>query len=144
MFICGNDEAAKKTVAAILDQFGWETADMGSVEAARAIEPLCMLWCIPGFREATGGARVQAVAVGAPEAVDDGAAAAEDHVANSPPNGGGRHSRVSRTHDAGRGVCHGRTGARGLGEARTLRVRTTLPALADLEAIFNYHAVCAP
>jgi predicted dinucleotide-binding enzyme len=49
MFICGNDDAAKKTVAAILDQFGWETADMGKAEAARAIEPLCMLWCIPGF-----------------------------------------------------------------------------------------------
>jgi predicted dinucleotide-binding enzyme len=49
MFICGNDDAAKKTVSGILDQFGWETADMGKVEAARAIEPLCMLWCIPGF-----------------------------------------------------------------------------------------------
>jgi 8-hydroxy-5-deazaflavin:NADPH oxidoreductase len=49
MFICGNDEAAKKTMRGILDQFGWETADMGRVEAARAIEPLCMLWCIPGF-----------------------------------------------------------------------------------------------
>ena len=49
MFICGNDEAARKTVTAILDQFGWETADMGKAEAARAIEPLCMLWCIPGF-----------------------------------------------------------------------------------------------
>jgi 8-hydroxy-5-deazaflavin:NADPH oxidoreductase len=49
MFICGNSEAAKKAVNGILDQFGWETADMGSAEAARAIEPLCMLWCIPGF-----------------------------------------------------------------------------------------------
>ena len=49
MFICGNDEAAKKTVVGILDQFGWETADMGKAEAARAIEPLCILWCIPGF-----------------------------------------------------------------------------------------------
>lgn len=49
MFICGNNEAAKQTVTAILDQFGWETADMGAIEAARAIEPLCMLWCIPGF-----------------------------------------------------------------------------------------------
>ncbi len=49
MFICGNDEAAKKIVVGILDQFGWEVADMGKVEAARAIEPLCMLWCIPGF-----------------------------------------------------------------------------------------------
>jgi predicted dinucleotide-binding enzyme len=48
MFICGNDAGAKKTVAGILDQFGWDTEDMGAVEAARAIEPLCMLWCIPG------------------------------------------------------------------------------------------------
>ncbi len=51
MFICGRDAAAKQTVTRILDQFGWETADMGEVEAARAIEPLCILWCIPGFRQ---------------------------------------------------------------------------------------------
>jgi hypothetical protein len=49
MFICGNDESAKETVRGILDQFGWEVADMGRVEAARAIEPLCMLWVIPGL-----------------------------------------------------------------------------------------------
>ncbi len=48
MFICGDDEAAKRVVTSLLDQLGWETADMGAVEAARAIEPLCMLWCIPG------------------------------------------------------------------------------------------------
>ena len=50
MFICGNHDVAKRDVAAILDQFGFEVADMGAAEAARAIEPLCMLWCIPGFR----------------------------------------------------------------------------------------------
>lgn len=49
MFICGNDDGAKWIVRGILDEFGWETEDMGKVEAARAIEPLCMLWCIPGF-----------------------------------------------------------------------------------------------
>jgi predicted dinucleotide-binding enzyme len=49
MFICGDDDAAKNTVRGILDQFGWETEDLGRVEAARAIEPLCILWCIPGF-----------------------------------------------------------------------------------------------
>jgi 8-hydroxy-5-deazaflavin:NADPH oxidoreductase len=49
MFICGNDEAAKRIVSGMLEQFGWEMADMGKVEAARAIEPLCMLWCIPGL-----------------------------------------------------------------------------------------------
>jgi len=49
MFICGNDDAAKTVVTGVLDQFGWETVDMGKAESARAIEPLCMLWCIPGF-----------------------------------------------------------------------------------------------
>jgi predicted dinucleotide-binding enzyme len=49
MFICGNDGDAKQVVTSILEQFGWETEDMGAVEAARAIEPLCMLYCIPGF-----------------------------------------------------------------------------------------------
>ena len=49
MFICGNDEKAKKLVTEILNQFGWEASDFGKVESARAIEPLCMLWCIPGF-----------------------------------------------------------------------------------------------
>jgi predicted dinucleotide-binding enzyme len=49
MFICGNNEAAKKEVASILQIFGWESEDMGPAAAARAIEPLCILWCIPGF-----------------------------------------------------------------------------------------------
>lgn len=49
MFICGNSEAAKAEVKGVLDQFGFDTQDMGKAEAARAIEPLCMLWCIPGF-----------------------------------------------------------------------------------------------
>jgi hypothetical protein len=51
MFYCGNDAAAKATVAKILDQFGWDGADMGTARAARAIEPLAQLWCIPGFRD---------------------------------------------------------------------------------------------
>lgn len=49
MFFCGNDAEARATVARILEQFGWEPADMGKAAAARAIEPLCQLWCIPGF-----------------------------------------------------------------------------------------------
>ena len=49
MFICGNSEEAKNEVTRILDQFGWDSEDMGRIEAARAIEPLCMLWCIPGI-----------------------------------------------------------------------------------------------
>ena len=49
MFFCGNDDGAKAVVRRILEQFGWEPADMGTAKAARAIEPLCQLWCIPGF-----------------------------------------------------------------------------------------------
>jgi hypothetical protein len=49
MFICGDSAAAKQEVQEVLRQFGWEWEDLGGVEAARAIEPLCMLWCIPGF-----------------------------------------------------------------------------------------------
>jgi len=48
MFICGNSEDAKKKVRGILEKFGFETEDMGKAESARAIEPLCILWCIPG------------------------------------------------------------------------------------------------
>lgn len=49
MFICGNDEDAKIVVNDILVSFGWNVEDMGKAESARAIEPLCILWCIPGF-----------------------------------------------------------------------------------------------
>ena len=49
MFICGDDTDAKKEVSRILHQFGFEAEDMGGVQSARAIEPLCILWCIPGF-----------------------------------------------------------------------------------------------
>lgn len=50
MFLCGNDGTAKTEVSGILRQFGWEPFDCGGIIAARALEPLCMLWCIPGFR----------------------------------------------------------------------------------------------
>lgn len=49
MFICGNDEKSKSEVIKILDKFGFIAEDMGKAESARAIEPLCVLWCIPGF-----------------------------------------------------------------------------------------------
>ena len=50
MFVCGEDQTAKLEVKSILEKLGWEMEDMGNVEAARAIEPLAMFWCIPGFR----------------------------------------------------------------------------------------------
>src|SRR3954467_12833847 len=51
MFYCGNDAGAKATAARIVEELGWNGADMGTAKAARAIEPLCQLWCIPGFRD---------------------------------------------------------------------------------------------
>jgi predicted dinucleotide-binding enzyme len=49
MFICGNNAAAKQDAIEVLSKFGWDSVDMGGVEAARPIESLCILWCIPGF-----------------------------------------------------------------------------------------------
>jgi hypothetical protein len=51
MFYCGNDAAAKQDVARLLEQFGFDLLDCGKATAARAIEPLCQLWCIPGITE---------------------------------------------------------------------------------------------
>lgn len=51
MFICGNNAQAKNDVGSLIRELGWEVEDMGNIEAARALEPLCMLWCIPGLRE---------------------------------------------------------------------------------------------
>jgi hypothetical protein len=38
-----------KQVTEILTKFNWDVEDMGKAEGARAIEPLCILWCIPGM-----------------------------------------------------------------------------------------------
>jgi predicted dinucleotide-binding enzyme len=51
MFICGDNAAAKAETADLLRQLGWEAADFGGSKSARAIEPLCMLWCIPAMAE---------------------------------------------------------------------------------------------
>ena len=50
MFICGNDETAKKKVTEILTAFGWSTIDIGGIEGSRYIEPLAMVWITYGFR----------------------------------------------------------------------------------------------
>ncbi len=50
MFLCGNDEAAKKKVIDICKKFGWPATDIGGIEGARVLEPMCILWVIYGFR----------------------------------------------------------------------------------------------
>ncbi len=49
MFICGNDAAAKATVAGLLAEVGWDVEDVGGAVGAGPIEALCQLWCAPGF-----------------------------------------------------------------------------------------------
>lgn len=51
MFICGNNAEAKKKVTAILEDFGWDVMDSGSIEASNALEGLCLIWCARGFLE---------------------------------------------------------------------------------------------
>jgi 8-hydroxy-5-deazaflavin:NADPH oxidoreductase len=51
MFICGNDEAAKRTVTEILHEFGWPSViDTGGIEGARELESLCILWVKSAFK----------------------------------------------------------------------------------------------
>jgi 8-hydroxy-5-deazaflavin:NADPH oxidoreductase len=55
MFICGNDEEAKKVVKDnILTKFGWETVDIGGIDGARLLEPIAFLWITYYFRTGTG------------------------------------------------------------------------------------------
>ncbi len=50
MFLCGNDEAAKETVAQICRDFGWGVIDLGGIEGSRYLEPMCMTWVVHGIR----------------------------------------------------------------------------------------------
>jgi len=50
MFICGNDDAAKGWVRDLLASWHWGTVDLGGIESARYTEPMCLAWCIVGFR----------------------------------------------------------------------------------------------
>ncbi len=50
MILCGNDAEAKKTVAEICRGFGWPVIDIGGIEGARLLEPICILWVLYGIR----------------------------------------------------------------------------------------------
>ncbi len=53
MFICGNDDDAKKIVAQICRHFGWGVIDLGGVESSRYLEPMCLAWVMYGIRSGT-------------------------------------------------------------------------------------------
>jgi len=50
MFLCGNDAAAKAAVTEICEAFGWPVIDIGGIEGARLLEPLCILWVLYGIQ----------------------------------------------------------------------------------------------
>jgi 8-hydroxy-5-deazaflavin:NADPH oxidoreductase len=50
MLICGNDTQAKKVVTDILKNFDWSTIDIGGIEGARLLEPMCILWVLYGIQ----------------------------------------------------------------------------------------------
>lgn len=54
MFIAGNDGDAKADVSRLLETFGWETSDLGGIEASRYLEPLAMVWILDFFRTGSG------------------------------------------------------------------------------------------
>jgi predicted dinucleotide-binding enzyme len=61
MFLCGDNAEAKQAVSGIVRQFGWEPYDCGGMVAVRAIEPLCILWCLRGFSAQPMGSCFQAL-----------------------------------------------------------------------------------
>lgn len=55
MFICGDDDGAKAEVTAILASIGWpgdHVFDIGGIEGARLLEPMCILWVV--YAQRTG------------------------------------------------------------------------------------------
>ncbi|RIK39663.1 MAG: F420-dependent NADP oxidoreductase [Chloroflexi bacterium] len=44
MFICGDDAEAKRVVAGLTTELGFESVDAGSLSVARELEPLAVLW----------------------------------------------------------------------------------------------------
>jgi len=50
MFFCGNNDDAKKQVAALLKDFGWGVVDVGGIESSRYLEAMCMVWVLSAIR----------------------------------------------------------------------------------------------
>ena len=55
MFLCGNDENAKKIVSQICEAFGWGVIDIGGIEGSRYLEPMCLTWVLHGFKTGSWG-----------------------------------------------------------------------------------------
>jgi predicted dinucleotide-binding enzyme len=54
MFLCGDDADAKRIVAGLTEQLGFEPCDCGALVVARYLEPLAGLWVQLAYREGLG------------------------------------------------------------------------------------------
>jgi hypothetical protein len=54
MFYCGDDDGAKKTVAQLIRETGFEPVDAGPLKSARCLEPLAMLMIQLGYGQGMG------------------------------------------------------------------------------------------
>ncbi len=54
MFVAGDDEEARKAVAGLTDELGFDTIQVGELASARMLEPLAMLWISMAFRFGMG------------------------------------------------------------------------------------------
>lgn len=50
MFICGDNEDAKKKTTALLKDFGWGVVDIGPISGSRWLEPMCLTWVLHGIK----------------------------------------------------------------------------------------------
>ena len=54
MFYCGDDAEAKKQVATLVDELGFEGVDAGPLTQARVLEPFALLWISLAFKQGLG------------------------------------------------------------------------------------------
>jgi len=54
MFYCGDDAAAKETVARLARELGFDARDAGPLTQARVLEPLALLWISLAMKQGYG------------------------------------------------------------------------------------------
>jgi len=54
MFICGDDDAAKRVAGELVTQLGFETVDAGDLTLARLLEPYALIWIHLALRRGFG------------------------------------------------------------------------------------------
>jgi predicted dinucleotide-binding enzyme len=54
LFYCGDDPAAKQTVAPLIEELGFEAVDAGALSQARTLEPFALLWISLAFKQNFG------------------------------------------------------------------------------------------